>query len=61
MPDPRRRHNTVPAVQPATSGVLRLDTADRCGNTDKGFGLLVNWNLLGWALATLIGGIAWAS
>ena len=31
----------------AGSGTDRLDTADRCGDTDTGFGLLFNWNLLG--------------
>ena len=31
----------------AGSGTERLDTADRCGDTDNGFGLLFNWNLLG--------------
>ena len=31
----------------AGSGTERLDTADRCGDTDTGFGLLFNWNLLG--------------
>ena len=29
------------------SGTERADTADRCGDTDNGFGLLFNWNLLG--------------
>ena len=28
-------------------GTDRADTADRCGDTDNGFGLLFNWNLLG--------------
>ena len=28
-------------------GTERLDTADRCGDTDNGFGLLFNWNRLG--------------
>ena len=31
----------------AGSGTERLDTADRCGDTANGFGLLFNWNLLG--------------
>ena len=28
-------------------GTERLDTEDACGDTDNGFGLLFNWNLLG--------------
>ena len=28
----------------AAYGTERLDTEDRCGDTDNGFGLLVNWN-----------------
>ena len=28
-------------------GTSRLDTQDMCGDTDNGFGLLFNWNLLG--------------
>ena len=35
------------AVQPAAYGTERVDTADICGDTDNGFGLLFNWNLLG--------------
>ena len=31
----------------AGSGTERADTADQCGDTDNGFGLLFNWNLLG--------------
>ena len=31
----------------AGSGTERLDTADHCGDTDNGFELLLNWNLLG--------------
>ena len=31
----------------AGAGTERADTADRCGDTDNGFGLLFNWNLLG--------------
>ena len=31
----------------AGSGTERLDTADQCGDSDTGFGLLFNWNLLG--------------
>ena len=33
--------------QAAAYGTERLDTQDRCGDTDNGFGLLFNWNLLG--------------
>ena len=33
--------------QPATYGTERLDTEEACGDTDNGFGLLFNWNLLG--------------
>ena len=33
--------------QPAAYGTERLDTLEVCGDTDNGFGLLVNWNLLG--------------
>ena len=35
------------AGQPAAYGTERLDTADICGDTDNGFGLLFNWNRLG--------------
>ena len=31
----------------AAYGTSRADTAERCGDTDTGFGLLFNWNLLG--------------
>ena len=34
-------------VQIAAYGTERLDTAEVCGDTDNGFGLLFNWNLLG--------------
>ena len=34
-------------AQPAAYGTERLDTEDICGDTDNGFGLLFNWNLLG--------------
>ena len=30
----------------AAYGTERLDTAESCGDTDNGFGLLFNWNLL---------------
>ena len=33
--------------QPAAYGTERGDTAGVCGDTDNGFGLLFNWNLLG--------------
>ena len=33
--------------QVAAYGTERLDTQDVCGDTDNGFGLLFNWNLLG--------------
>ena len=33
--------------QPAAYGTERLDTLAACGDTDNGFGLLFNWNLLG--------------
>jgi len=33
--------------QAAAYGTERLDTAEVCGDTDNGFGLLFNWNLLG--------------
>ena len=35
------------APQVAAYGTERLDTQDACGDTDNGFGLLFNWNLLG--------------
>ena len=34
-------------TQPAAYGTERLDTLAACGDTDNGFGLLFNWNLLG--------------
>ena len=33
--------------QGAAYGTERLDTLQACGDTDNGFGLLFNWNLLG--------------
>lgn len=33
--------------QGAAYGTERLDTASACGDTNNGFGLLFNWNLLG--------------
>ena len=38
--------DTLPA-QVAAYGTERFDTARVCGDTDNGFGLLFNWNLLG--------------
>ena len=35
------------SVQTAGYGTERVDTAGMCGDTDNGFGLLFNWNLLG--------------
>ncbi len=35
------------APQVAAYGTERRDTLDVCGDSDNGFGLLVNWNLLG--------------
>src|SRR5262249_41204408 len=32
---------------PAAYGTARGDTQSTCGDTNNGFGLLVNWNLLG--------------
>ena len=37
----------APLTFEAGSGTERADTADHCGDTDNGFGLLFNWNLLG--------------
>ena len=37
----------IPDAQVAAYGTERLDTQDMCADTDNGFGLLVNWNLLG--------------
>ena len=37
--------NDIP--QGAAYGTERLDTAGVCGDTDNGFGVLVNWNRLG--------------
>ena len=34
-------------AQPVAYGTARLDTQDVCGDSDNGFGLLFNWNLLG--------------
>src|SRR5262245_24627649 len=35
-----------PATLQAAYGTARGDTADACGDTNNGFGLLVNWNEL---------------
>ena len=42
------------AGQPAAYGTERLDTLDACGDTDNGFGLLFNWNLLGDGAHTVV-------
>lgn len=49
-----RFNDDPPLVVPY--GSSRSDTADRCGDTDNGFGLVVNWNELGdgWHTATLL-------
>ena len=44
--------NGVP--QPAAYGTARLDTQTVCGDTDNGFGLLFNWNLLGDGAHTVV-------
>ena len=45
--------------QAAAYGTSRADTASVCGDTDNGFGLLFNWNLLGdgkhWVVALVDG------
>ncbi len=43
--EPEATDDTLPFE--AGSGTERADTADQCGDTDNGFGLLFNWNLLG--------------
>ena len=42
------------APQVAGYGTERLDTADRCGDTDNGFGLLFNWNRLDDGVHTVV-------
>ena len=45
----------------AAYGTARADTADVCGDTDNGFGVLVNWNLLDdgeHAVRVLVNGLA---
>ncbi len=45
----------------AAYGTARADTADVCGDSDTGFGVLVNWNLLGdgdHAVRVLVNGVA---
>ena len=42
------------AGQPAAYGTERLDTLEMCGDTDNGFGLLFNWNLLGDGAHTVV-------
>ena len=47
----------------AALGTLRPDTAEACGDTDNGFGLLWNWNLLGAGTHTvraLVDGVVFA-
>ena len=39
--------NDSPQPQIAAYGTERLDTEKDCGDTDNGFGLLLNWNRLG--------------
>ena len=49
--------------QPAAYGTERLDTLEVCGDTDNGFGLLFNWNLLGdgpHAVVAFVDGVEWA-
>ena len=42
------RHEESKSRYMATAyGTERLDTAEECGDVDNGFGLLLNWNLLG--------------
>ena len=41
-------------AQPAAYGTERLDTAADCGDTDNGFGLLFNWNRLGYGGHTVV-------
>ena len=46
---------------PAAYGTARADTAAVCGDSDNGFGLLVNWNLLDdgdHAVRVLVNGVA---
>ena len=48
-------HGVTGTVSRATAGygTGRGDTEDTCGDTDNGFGLLFNWNLLGDGLHTV--------
>ena len=51
-------------LQQAAYGTERTDTADHCGDTNNGFGLLYNWNKLGdgeHTVRVLVDGIAFAS
>ena len=51
-------------LQEAAYGTERTDTADHCGDTDNGFGLLYNWNKLGDGAHTvrvLVDGIEFAT
>ena len=48
--------------QPAAYGTARLDTEVVCGDTNNGFGLLFNWNLLGageHAVVVRVDGVEW--
>ena len=40
-------NNDPESRQQAAYGTDRLDTLAACGDTDNGFGLLFNWNLMG--------------
>ena len=51
-------------LQQAAYGTERTDTADHCGDTNNGFGLLYNWNKLGdgdHTVRVLVDGIEFAS
>ena len=48
----------------AAYGTERTDTADHCGDTNNGFGVLFNWNRLGdgpHTIRLLVDGEAWAT
>ena len=52
--------NGIP--QEAAYGTERLDTLRACGDTDNGFGLLFNWNLLGAGeheVVAFVDGVEW--
>ena len=46
-------NNDAATRQPASYGTARGDTAGACGDTNNGFGLLFNWNLLGDGMHTV--------